>query len=133
MIGTHVKTVHRAGVYAERAKDAFTVIYLEAIDAEAFAERVLFLVDIDAIDRAGPDALVTGNAGRQIESMKATVAWSHGYRLFGVFECLRKGFCSIGTEESPSGDFHSGKNSCNRLPDVVKPGEHNRILEVICK
>lgn len=63
MIRTHVKTVYRAGVNAECAEDAFTVIYLEAIDAEAFAKRILFLVDVDAIDRAGTNAFIAGNAG----------------------------------------------------------------------
>lgn len=130
MIGTHVKAIHRARVYAERAEDAFTVIYLEAIDAEAFAKRVLFLVDVDAIDRAGPNTLITGNAGGEIEPMKATIARSYRHRLFRVFELPGERLSTVGAEKSPGGGSHSRQYSDNRLPDVVKPVEHNDILEV---
>src|SRR5262249_34864221 len=83
---THEDAVDRAGVDAQGAEHALGVVDLEAVDLEGglAAHLDLFLLDVDAVDGAGPGALVAADAGGQIEAVEAAVARLDGDRQLGV-------------------------------------------------
>src|SRR5262249_27903901 len=58
----HEDAIHRARVDAQGTEHALGVIDLEAVHPEALAHRVLDLLDVDAVHRAGAGALVAADA-----------------------------------------------------------------------
>lgn len=124
MIASHVQAFDRTGVNTESTEDAFAIVDLKPVDTEAFAHRVLLFLDVDAIDRAGPNAFITGNTSSQIKAMEATVAWSYRNGLLGVFKLLGERLGAIRSYQSTHRHPHPRKNGEDGLPDVVKPGAH---------
>src|SRR5262245_29135127 len=102
VVGAHVDAIDRAGIDAQRAEHALGVVDLEARDDEALGRRLgPLLLDVDAIDRAGAGALVTADAGGQVEAVEATVARLDRHRQFGELEALSEGFAAVSLEEVP--------------------------------
>src|SRR5207244_8013296 len=80
----HEDAIDRARVDAQSAEHALGVVDLEAVHAKALADRVLDLLDVDAVDRAGPRTLVAADARRQIEALKTAIVRLHRHRQFRV-------------------------------------------------
>jgi hypothetical protein len=122
--GAHEDAVHRARVHAQRAEHALGVVDLEAVDPEALADRVLDLLDVDAVDRAGAGALVAADAGGQVEPVKPAVARLDRDGQLGVLEMLGEGLAAVGLDEVPQGHVHALPHRRDRLRDVAKPLTH---------
>src|SRR5262249_7456022 len=121
---THENAVHWTRIDAQRAEHALGVIDLETVDAKAFADGVLDFLDVDAVDRAGAGALVTADAGGQIEAMKPAIAGLHRYGQVGIFEMLGERLALVGLQEVPEGNPHSLSDRGDRDDDVPQPGPH---------
>jgi hypothetical protein len=117
----HENAIDRARIDAQGTEHALGVIDLEPVDAEALADRILDLVDVDAIDRASAGALVATDTRRQIEFMKAPIARLDRDRQFGIFEVLRERFSLVRLQEIPEGDPHSLGDRLDRHDDISKP------------
>lgn len=124
MIASHVQALDRTGIDAECTEDAFAIIDLEPVDTESFAHRVLLFFNVDAIDRAGPNAFITGDTRSQIKSMEAPVAWSYCNGFLGVFELLGERVRTIRSQHCTHRHPHPREDGEDGLPDVVKPGAH---------
>ncbi len=124
MIASHVQTFDWTGIDAECTEDAFAIVDLEPVDAEPFAHRVLLFLDVDAIDRTGTNAFVTGNTRCQIKAMEAPVSRCHCNGFLGVFKLLGERIGTIGTQHRTHRDPHARKDGEDGLPDVVEPGSH---------
>ena len=112
------------GIDAQGAEHALGVVDLEAVDAEALADGVLDLLDVDAIDRAGAGALVAADAGGQVEAVEAAVARLDRHGQFGVLEALGERLAAVGLQEVPEGDVHALGDGLDGQPDVAEPGAH---------
>src|SRR5262249_1657581 len=123
----HEDAVHRAGIDAQGAEHALGVVDLEAVDPEAFADGVLDLVDVDAIDRAGAGALVAAAAGRQVEAGEAGVGRVDWDGEFGILVALGEGPAAVGLDEVPERYVHALADRLDGQPDVVKPGSHESL------
>src|SRR5688500_19697948 len=84
--GAQEHAVHRTGVHAQGAEYALRVVDLERGDQEPLTVRVLLLVDVDAVHRAGAGALVAPDAGGQVEPVEAPVAGTNRDRPLRVLE-----------------------------------------------
>src|SRR5207249_1065603 len=91
---------------------------------EAFADRVLDLLDVDAIDRTGARALVAADAGGQVETVKPAVARLDRHGQFWILEPLGEGPSAIGMQEVLQGDVHPLRHRLDRHDQVVKPHSH---------
>src|SRR5262249_54441494 len=96
----------------------------EAVDAEPLAHRVLHLVDVDAIDRAGAGALVAADAGGQVEAVEAPVARLDRHGQLGILEMLREGLALVGLQEIPEGDPHALAHGFDGQTNIAEPGTH---------
>src|SRR5207237_1113952 len=99
-------------------------INLERVDPEALAHGILDLVDVNAINRAGPRTLVAADARRQIEAMKPTIARLHRHRQLGILVSLGESSALIRLEEIPERHIHALANSLDGQNDVAKPSIH---------
>src|SRR5204863_7138943 len=122
----HEDTVDRTGVHAQSAEHALCVVDLEPGDAEAFADRVFHLVDVDAVDRACLGALVAADASGQVEAMETPIARLHRHRSLRILKLLRECFSAIGLNEIPKRDVHSLPDGLDGEEDVLQPGAHYR-------
>src|SRR5262249_7576139 len=113
-----------AWIDAQGAEHALGVIDLEAIDPEALADRILDLLNVNAIDGAGAGALVAADARRQIEAVKPAVARLHGHGQLGVLELLGEGPALVGLEEVPERDVHALAHRLDRKDDIADPLPH---------
>jgi len=124
VITSHVEAFHRAGVDTECAEDALAIINFEAIDAEPFSERVLFLFDVDAIDRAGTHTFIAGNACGEIEAVKPAIARRYSDWLLRIFVLFGEWLRAIGSHDGTHSHPHTREYRENSLPDVVEPRSH---------
>src|SRR5438874_13348027 len=98
---------HRARVHAQRAEHALGVVDLEPGDDEPLGRRRgLLLVDVDAVHRARPGALVAPDAGGQVEPVEPAVPRPDRDRLLGVLEVLGERLAAERLDEVPEGDVH---------------------------
>src|SRR5579872_2603437 len=74
VIGTHEDAIDRARFDAQSAEHALGVIDCEAVKPKSLPDRRFFLVDVNAIDRAGDGALVAADAGGQVVAVKTPIA-----------------------------------------------------------
>jgi len=86
----HEDAIDRARIHAQGTEHALRVIDLETLNAETLADRVLDLVDVDAVHRTGASALVTADACRQVKSMETPIPRLHRHGQFGILEMLRE-------------------------------------------
>src|SRR5207247_2077874 len=103
---SHKDAIDRTRVDTQGAEHALGVIDLEAVDPEAFADRVLDFFDVDAVDGASAGAFVTTDTGRQIEPVEASIPGLHRHGQLGIFELLREGAALVGLKEVPQGYVH---------------------------
>src|SRR5262249_27180631 len=96
----------------------------EAVDAEALADGVLDLFDVDAIDRAGAGALVAADAGGQVEAVEPAVARLDRDGQLGVLEVLREGLPLVRLHEVPEGQPQPLAHGLDGHVDVAEPVTH---------
>src|SRR5262249_15331796 len=128
----HEDAIDRARVDAQGAEHALRVIDLEAVDAETLSDRVLDLVDVNAIDRAGAGTLVAADAGGQIEAMEPPIPRLHRHRQLGILEMLRERLAFVGLQEIPEGNPHPLADGLNRDDDIAEPTNHARARFAWC-
>src|SRR5262249_35552244 len=87
----------------------------------------LFLIDVNAIDRAGPGTFVAADASSQVEAVKAPVTRLHGDRLFRIFVVLRERLPAKCLQHVPEGDVHPLADGQNRQADVTNPIAHEKL------
>src|SRR5262249_31551559 len=97
---------------------------LEAVDAETLADRILDLLDVDAIDGAGPGTLIATNASGQVETMEAAVARLHRHGQLGILELLGEGPALVSLEEIPKRYVHPLANRLDGEVEIAKPRTH---------
>jgi len=127
--GAHENAVHRTGFHAQGTEHALRIIDGEPADLETFAVGDPLLPDVDAVDRAGLGALVTGNAGGQVIPMKTSVSGRHRCRQFGVLKVLRKR-PTIGIEcaaENLQRHAHAVQHRADGSEQVAKPADHGTV------
>src|SRR5262249_2433292 len=117
----HEDAIDRTGIDAQRTEHALGVIDLETVYSETLAHRVLDLIDVDAVYRAGTGALIAADAGRQIEAMEPAIARLHRHRQLRVFKMLREGLALVGLQEIPESDVHSLGDGVDRPVHVTEP------------
>src|SRR5262249_18901710 len=128
----HEDAIDRARVHAQGTQHALGVVDLEAVDAEALANGVLDLLDVDAIDGTGAGTLVAADAGGQVEAVEAAVARLDRHRQFGVLELLREGPAAVGLEEIPKRDVHALADGLDRPIDITEPSAHGGLAVERC-
>src|SRR5262245_29168746 len=82
----HVNALNRTWISTQSAEHAFRVVNREFHHSKPFADRIPLLSNINAVHRTGTRTRVTSNARRQIEPMKAAIAWLHRHRPLWIFE-----------------------------------------------
>ncbi len=120
----HEDAIDRTRLDAQCTEHALRVVDRVAGDLEALAAFDALLADVNAIDRARLRTLIAGDAGRQIEAMKAAIPGRHRNRQLRIFEVLGKRFAlgPIGFDPRSKRDPHAVRNGVNRLDDVAHPG-----------
>ena len=122
----HEDAVHRTGLNAQCTKHALRVVNRKAADLEAFPPLNPLFPDVDAVDRTRLGTLVAGDAGRQVEPMKAPVTGRHGNRQFGVLELLSERLSTpiVGAAENSQRHEETFRDRRNRRKHVAKPDPH---------
>src|SRR4029077_11802425 len=88
--------------------------------------------DVNAIDGAGPGALVAADAGGQIKAMEAAVARLDRHGQLGVLEVLCERFSPIRLKEIPQRDVEPLPDGGDRLVDIAEPLAHGTLARVGC-
>jgi hypothetical protein len=124
--GSHENAVDRARFHTQGTEHAFRVVDGEAADLKAFPALHSLFADVDAIHRAGLGTLVTGNTGRQIVAMEATVAGRDRHGEFRVLKMLGKGspIAIVRAAKNPQRDEKTFRHGGNRGKQVAKPNPH---------
>jgi hypothetical protein len=123
---THKNAIYRTGLNAQSTKHALCVINCKSRNFESLRTFDPLLTDVDAVDGARFGALITGDARRQIVTMKATITRSNGNRLLGVLELIgkRAAICFIRDQPIAQCHPHSMADRIDRNNDISKPIQH---------
>lgn len=123
---THKDAIHWTWFNTQSAKHAFRVIDCIASDLKALAAFDFLFADVNTVDGTSLCALIASDTGRQVESMKTTVARGHWNRLFWVFKMRRKraSVILVGDQPIPQRYTHPLSNGAYGHEYISKPLNH---------
>src|SRR5207248_11031261 len=119
---------------AQRTEHALGIVNLEPVDTKTFADRILDLLDVDAIHGASAGALVAADAGRQVEAMKTPIARPNRHRQLRILKLMSECLALVRLKEVPESYIHSLGDRLNSQDDISKPLTHRKLTEkVLCE
>jgi len=88
--GAHKDAIYRTWFDAKSTKHALRIVDCIACDFKALASFDFFFANVNAVDWACFGALITSDASRQVEAVKAAVTCCDRYGFFRILELLRE-------------------------------------------
>ena len=116
--------VNRTRFDAKSTEHAFRIVNGKPIDPESLSDGALHLVDINTVNRARYSTFLTTNAGRQIETMKASIPSLHRHWRFRILVGFGKRLPSISTGHRPDSHPHAAEYGVDGSENVKKPPDH---------